>query len=447
MSTSMSAEEQLEILSRQVEEIIPESGLLERLTRSLHERRPLRVKQGFDPTAPDIHLGHTVGLRKLRAFQDLGHQVVLIVGDYTGMVGDPSGRSKTRPQLGQEELERNAETYLEQFFRVLDRAPAPPRLPVEIHRNGEWFARMAFSDVLRLLSQYTVSQMLERDDFSRRFEGEQPIGVHELLYPLMQGQDSVEIRADVEIGATEQKFNLLVGRELQRLAGQLPQVVMTLPVLPGLDGVQRMSKSLGNYIGVSDAAGEMFGKVMSIPDALMPAYWSLVADRSAKESREVEADLGLPAGELDRRGLGWPGGDGPVPHSTGPRRGAEPRVNPMLVKKRLGERIVAMYHGAEAAARARGDFEAQFSRGEAPGHLEEFTGERLRSLSKGPFSIIDFAVASGVPASRSAARRLVEQGAVDLDGEPVRALDLKVDPDREHLLRMGRKMMRYRPGN
>jgi tyrosyl-tRNA synthetase len=440
------AERQFEILSRQVEEIIPESGLLERLKSSLHDGRPMRVKQGFDPTAPDIHLGHTVGLRKLRAFQDLGHQVVLIVGDYTGMVGDPSGRSKTRPQLTREEVERNAETYLDQFFRVLDPHPASPRLPVEVHRNGEWFARMAFADVLRLVSQYTVSQMLERDDFSKRFEGEQPIGVHELLYPLMQGRDSVEIQADVEIGATEQKFNLLVGRELQRLAGQPPQIVMTLPVLPGLDGVQRMSKSLGNYIGVGDSPSEMFGKVMSIPDALLPAYWSLVADRSDEEAREIERDLGLPAGELDRPGAGWTGEAGAGAGRASP---LEPRVNPMLVKKRLGERIVAMYHGGDAATRARADFEAQFSRREVPEHLDVFTLQVRRAIAKGelqPFTIIDLAVASGIPSSRSAARRLVEQGAVDLDGKPVRALDLKVDPDQEHLIRIGRKMMRYLPG-
>ena len=444
MPAPMPAERQLEILSRQVEEIIPESGLLERLRGSLHDRRPLRVKQGFDPTAPDIHLGHTVGLRKLRAFQDLGHQVVLIVGDYTGLVGDPSGRSKTRPQLALEELERNAETYLEQFFRVLDRDPAPPRLPVEIHRNGEWFSRMTFADVLRLVSRYTVSQMLEREDFSKRFEAEQPISVHELLYPLMQGRDSVEIRADVELGATEQKFNLLVGRELQRQAGQAPQIVMTLPVLPGLDGVQRMSKSLGNYIGVSEPPAEMFGKVMSIPDALLPAYWGLVAERSDAESRQIESDLGLPPGELDRRGVGWVESGAEAESGAAPA----PRVNPMLVKKRLGERLVAMYHGAEAAARARADFEAQFSRREVPQHLEEFgRGELEKARSaRGPVGIINLVVASGVAASRSAARRLIEQGAVDLDGETVRELDAQVDPDREHLLRIGRRMLRYRPG-
>jgi tyrosyl-tRNA synthetase len=269
--------------------------------------------------------------------------------------------------------------------------------------------------------------------------------VHELLYPLMQGRDSVEIRADVELGATEQKFNLLVGRELQRQAGQAPQIVMTLPVLPGLDGVQRMSKSLGNYIGVSDSPAEMFGKVMSIPDTLLPAYWSLVADREDEEARQIEHDLGLPDGELDRRGIGWMAEEG----GGAKARALEPRVNPMLVKKRLGERIVSMYHGAAAAERARADFEAQFSRREVPENLDFFTFQLRGAIREGelqPFTIIDLAVASGIPSSRSAARRLVEQGAVDLDGKPVRTLDLKVDPDQEHLIRIGRKMMRYRPG-
>jgi len=433
----MNPEQQFRILSRQVEEIIPREDLLQRLGG----RRPLRVKQGFDPTAPDIHLGHTVGLRKLRAFQDFGHQVVLIIGDYTGMVGDPSGRNRTRPQLTREELENNAATYLEQFFRVLERDPQPPRLPVEVHRNGEWFSRMGFADVLQMVSQYTVSQMLERDDFSERYQAEQPIGIHELLYPLMQGRDSVEIRADLEIGATEQKFNLLVGRELQRQAGQPAQVIMTLPVLPGLDGTQRMSKSLGNYIGVTDPPGQMFGKVMSLPDRVMPIYWSLVADRTDDESREIEADLGLAAGALDRGVAAAGAGEaGAVP---------EPRVNPMLVKKRLGERLVTMYHGLEAAAGARGDFEAQFSRREVPQNLEEFGREALLRRTGGEDGalIVHMVMASGAAGSRSAASRLLEQGAVDLDGERVRAWDTPVDAGREHVLRVGRRMFRYVPGS
>ena len=413
----LTPERQHETLLRGVEEILPEGSLLERLKLAAREGRPLRVKQGFDPTAPDIHLGHTVGLRKLRQFQDLGHQVVLIVGDYTGMVGDPSGRSKTRPQLTEDEVDRNAVTYLEQFYKVLDSAPAAPRLPVEVHKNGEWFSRMRFMDVLRLAGRYTVSQLLERDDFAKRFAAGQPIGVHELMYPLMQGHDSVEIRADVELGATEQKFNLIVGRELQRLAGQAPQVVLTLPVLPGLDGMQRMSKSLGNYIGVTDAPGEMFGKVMSLPDTAMPLYWGLVTDVD---------DAGLEAVLLEL---------------------ADPAVNPMTVKKRLGERLVTMYHGAAAAAPARADFETQFSRREIPEHLAEFDREAVLA-ARGHVEtagIIEMLMASGMADTKSAARRLVQQGAVSLDGAKIAAVDQGVDLDAEHVLRAGRKMMRYVP--
>ena len=408
----MTPEQEFQLLSRGVEEILPEGALLERLREARKASRPLRVKQGFDPTAPDIHLGHTVGLRKLKQFQDLGHQVVLIVGDSTGMVGDPSGRSKTRPQLSHDEVEANAQTYLDQFFKVLERAPSGTRLPVEIHRNGDWFLKMKFADLLALLGKFTVSQLLERDDFSKRFQAEQPIGLHELLYPVMQGYDSVAIRADVELGATEQKFNLLAGRELQRQHGQEPQVILTLPVLPGLDGVQRMSKSLGNYVGVTDLPADMFGKVMSIPDAAMGSFWRLVADCEPHELEHVEAEL------------------------------KDPAVHPMELKKRLAARIVTLYHGADAAARARRDFETQFSRGSVPEDLEEFG---LESAASGAPSVVDLAVASGIAVSRSAARRLVEQGAVDLDGTRVDSWDFKVDPGSVHVLRIGKKMKRYVP--
>ena len=413
----MSPEQQFQILSRGAEEILPEGALLARLQACRREGRPLRVKQGFDPTAPDIHLGHTVGLRKLRQFQDLGHQVVLIVGDYTGLVGDPSGRSRTRPRLTQDELDANAATYLAQFFRVLERDPEPPRLPVEIHRNGEWFAPMSFVEVLELVSQYTVSQLLERDDFAKRFESEQPIGVHELLYPLMQGYDSVAIRADVELGATEQKYNLLVGRELQRVHGQPEQIVLLLPILPGTDGVQRMSKSLGNYVGVTDPPGEMFGKVMSIPDSVMMAFWKLATDATDGELGEIE-------GRLNAAG-----------------------VNPMETKKLLGHRLVSMYHGAGAADGAQRDFETQFSRRDVPEHLEEFGRDAVRRVARSPDrpSLFDFAVASGIAPSGSAVRRLVEQGAVHLDGERMTAWEATVDPNTSHVLRIGRKMKRYVP--
>jgi tyrosyl-tRNA synthetase len=410
----MTPEQQFQVLSRGIEEALPEGALLERLREAHALSRPLRVKQGFDPTAPDIHLGHTVGLRKLRQFQDLGHRVVLIVGDYTGMVGDPSGRSKTRPQLSHAEVEANATTYLEQFFKVLEREPASPRLPVEIHRNGEWFADMGFSDVLALLGRFTISQLLERDDFAKRFQAEQPIGLHELLYPVMQGYDSVAIRADIELGATEQKFNLLVGRELQRMHDQPPQVVLTLPVLPGLDGVQRMSKSLGNYIGVTDPPGDMFGKVMSLPDLAMGPFWRLVAGCDDGELAGIERDL------------------------------ADPAVHPMELKKRLGVRIVGLYHGAEAAERARRDFEAQFSKGGVPENLDEFDGDAIRSIGTSP-SLFDFAMASAIAPSRSALRRLFEHGAIDLDGERMQTWDAPVDLSRPHVLRIGRKMKRYIP--
>ncbi|HEY2955829.1 MAG TPA: tyrosine--tRNA ligase [Candidatus Eisenbacteria bacterium] len=406
----MTPEAQLELLTRGTEEVLPEGQLLNRLRQCARERRPLRVKQGFDPTAPDIHLGHTVGLRKLRQFQDLGHQVVLIVGDYTGLVGDPSGRSKTRPRLTTAEIEANATTYLDQFFRVLERNPSPPRLPVEIHRNGEWFARMGFAELLGLASQYTVARLLERDDFAKRMAAQQPIGVHELLYPLMQGHDSVEIRSDLELGATEQKFNLLVGRTLQELGGQPAQIVMTVPVLPGLDGVQRMSKSLGNYIGVSDAPGEMYGKVMSLPDRVMGSFWTLVTDAAPDELAEVERALGDPA------------------------------VNPMEVKQRLAARIVRMYHGEEAAARAGRDFDSQFRRHEVPEDLP------VRAVPAGEIGIKDLLVAIGLAPSGSAAWRAVDQGAVSIDGTRI--------TDRRHVqrvaapivVRLGRRMVKVEPG-
>jgi tyrosyl-tRNA synthetase len=414
----MTPDEQIQLLSRGCEEILPEGELLRRVRRRREQGRPLRVKQGFDPTAPDIHLGHTVGLLKLKQFQSLGHQVVLIIGDYTGRVGDPSGRTKTRPQLTEEQVEENAHTYLDQFFRVLERDPRPPLKPVEIHRNSEWFSGMKFMDVIRLTSRYTVARLLERDDFAKRMAGGHPIGVHELLYPLMQGYDSVAIEADVELGGTDQKFNLLVGRALQELEGQEAQVILTVPLLPGLDGVQRMSKSLGNYIGVSDAPDDMYGKVMSIPDPLMKTYWRLVTD--------------LPDSRLD----------------AVDRALADRSVNPMSVKKELAHRLVSLYHGAEAADAAQRDFEAQFSYRGVPEHLEEFhRGQVEASLGHAPRpTIVEFLVASGIAPTKSAARRLVGQGAVSVDGARISDFSLPIDPESSFILKAGRRMKRYRPG-
>jgi tyrosyl-tRNA synthetase len=406
----MNVEQQVKVLSRGTEEILPEGALLERLRACEREARPLRVKQGFDPTAPDIHLGHTVGLRKLREFQDLGHQVVLIIGDYTGRVGDPSGRSKARPQVSEAELEANAGTYLEQFYRVLERDPRPPRLPVEVRRNGEWFAPMRFVDVIRLASQYTVARVLERDDFARRYAARQPIGIHEMLYPLMQGYDSVAIRADVELGATEQKFNLLVGRVLQEIHGQLPQIILTLPVLPGTDGVQRMGKSLGNYIGVTDPPAEMFGKVMSLPDAVMPIYWQLVTDT---DERELDAVL---------------------------RALADPALNPMTVKKQLGHRLVRMYHGEAAADRAEQDFATQFSRRQAPESLPTWS-----PADDGELGIKDLLVGSGLAKSGSEAWRAVDQGAVSVNGTRIADRHHRQSVAAPFVLRLGRKMVRVVP--
>ena len=391
---------QLALISRGVDELLPLDEFRRKLERSVREGRPLRVKQGFDPTAPYIHLGHTVGLRKLRTFQDLGHQVVLIVGDYTGLVGDPSGRSKTRPQLTAEAIEANARTYLDQFFRVVDRAKT------EIHRNGEWFARMSFADILKLTSQYTVARVLERDDFARRWQAGQPISVHELLYPLMQGHDSVEIKADVELGGTEQKFNLLVGRALQEMAGQEPQTILTLPILVGLDGEQRMSKSLGNYVGIAEPPAEQFGKLMSIPDEQIVPYFRLVTDLPAEELVAIEQDLAAGA-------------------------------NPMTHKKALAERIASMYHGPEAGQAARASFENQFVKRGRPLEAVLWT---LPPAAR--WSVRQLLVDTGLAKSLGEARRKIEEGAVEVDGVAVKdpALELAPPADGRALaLRLGRR--------
>lgn len=389
-----------------VEELLPEEELVRKLERALATGKPLRVKQGFDPTSPDIHLGHTIGLRKLRQLQDLGHTVVVIVGDCTALVGDPSGRSKTRPQLSMEEIEANAKTYLDQFFRVVDATKT------EIHRNGEWFAKMNFLDVLKLISRYTVARLLERDDFAKRMKANQPISAHELLYPVMQGWDSVEIKADVELGGTEQKFNLLVGRTMQESVGMEPQVILTLPILVGLDGEQRMSKSLGNYVGVSEAPAEQFGKIMSIPDSALESYWQLVAGASHEEKDRVVADL------------------------------RAHRLHPMEAKKTLAERIVSVYHGADAGRAARASFEQQFSRGGAPAEAFEW---RLPVTREDPaLGVRDLLVMSELAKSGSEAFRKIEEGAVEVDGEAIRdrAARVHLAPGKARKVRLGRRWVR-----
>ena len=400
-------ERQLTVIRSGIEELIPEAELVKKLERSLSTGVPLRVKQGFDPTAPDIHLGHTIGLRKLRQFQELGHQVVLIVGSYTALVGDPSGRNKTRPRLSEETVRANAQTYLDQFFKVVDRERT------EVRWNGDWFSAMKFTEILHLTSQFTVARILERDDFDQRWKAREPIGVHELFYPLMQAYDSVVIRADVEIGATEQKFNLLTGRDIQIAFDQEPQVILTLPVLEGLDGVRRMSKSLGNYIGVADPPGEMFGKVMSIPDSLIERYFRLASDATPEECAEVSRAL------------------------------AKSDTNPMTWKKELGHRFVRMYHGPDLADRARDEFEKQFSRREVPSEMPTV------SLNAGSYRARDL-VMKAFPGqyTGTAAGALFKQGAVYMNGNRVTDVGAEVllgkgdSASSEVIIKVGRKFAR-----
>ncbi|HVP38271.1 MAG TPA: tyrosine--tRNA ligase [Candidatus Saccharimonadales bacterium] len=399
-------DEQLKIIGSGIEELIPREEFGERLERAVRHGRPLRIKQGFDPTAPDIHLGHTVGLRKLRQFQDLGHQVVLIVGDYTGRVGDPSGRSATRPQLTGEELELNARTYLQQFFKVLAEKPEPPKLPVQIHRNGEWFAPMGMEDVIRLCGRYTVARMLERDDFAKRLEARHPISVHELLYPLMQGFDSVMIRCDLELGATEQKFNLLVGRSLQEdyARGEMAwcgrflpedvrsvpvpqqgQVVLTVPILVGTDGVQRMSKSLGNYIGVDEPANIMYEKVRHVPNELLRHYAELLLDLGSEDRKSVMTSCDAAQ-------------DPQNPAANASYRAAS---------EKLAVALVTAYHGREEAEAAREQY-----RKRGAGKPPEVRIVELPATAEPTTWIGYLAVKAGLAKSTSEARTLLRDGGI-----------------------------------
>ncbi len=326
---------QLEYLKKGAYEIIREAELRERLEQARQSGKPLRVKAGFDPTAPDLHLGHTVLIRKLKHFQDMGHTVIFLIGDGTGLIGDPTGRNTTRPPLSREEIDRNAETYKAQVFKLLD----PKK--TEVRFNSEWLLHLDFEKFIRLLAQFTVSQMLEREEFHKRFDEEKPISMHELLYPIAQAYDSVMLQADVELGGTDQKFNLLLGRELQRAYGQPSQIALTTPILEGLDGVQKMSKSLGNYVGITEAPLEMYGKLMSISDPLMWRYYELLTDVSVAEIEKMKRDVG--AGQ----------------------------AHPMKLKKELARRIVADFHGAAAATRAGEDWARQFQRDEVPEEIEQ----------------------------------------------------------------------------
>ncbi len=361
-------------LKRGCDEILLEVELQQKLARG----KPLRIKAGFDPTAPDLHLGHTVLINKMRQFQELGHHIMFLIGDFTGLIGDPSGKSATRPPLSPEQIQENAQTYREQVFKILDPDAT------EICFNSVWHGAKSAADMIRLASRHTVARMLERDDFARRYKSNQPISIHEFLYPLVQGWDSVEMRADVELGGTDQKFNLLVGRELMKAEGMEPQVILTMPILEGLDGVQKMSKSLDNYIGIEDPPAEMFGKLMSISDELMWRYFELLSFRPLDEIRGLRRDVDT---------------------------GANPRDTKFL----LAEEIITRFHDAAAAEAAKQDFIARFARGVMPDEMPEITLE----LEADRLGVAALLKQAGLTASTSESFRMIQQGAVRLDGEKV----------------------------
>ncbi len=373
----ISAQEQVRQIKHGVADLIREEELLKKIERSIKENKPLTIKLGLDPTAPDIHLGHTVPLRKLKLFQDFGHQVVIIIGGFTARIGDPSGKSVTRPPLTKEQVAENAATYKEQIFKILDKDKTI------IRDNSEWLEEMNFADVLRLAGRYTVARMMERDDFNKRFKEGRAIGIHEFMYPLMQGYDSVAIKADVEFGGTDQTFNVLMGRTLQAEEGQEPQVVITMPLLEGLDGVQKMSKSLANYIGISEAPKEMYGKSMSIPDELMMRYFMLVTDMTIEEQEALEAKL--ESGE----------------------------AHPRDVKMQLARTIVRLYHGEEAALEAEEEFKRVFQQHALPIDIPEYE----MATPEGPVFVPQFCTDAGLTASNGEARRSIKAGAFKINGE------------------------------
>lgn len=397
----MTINQQLELIKRGTADIVPEPELRAKLEKAAKERRPLKVKLGIDPTAPDIHLGFAVVLRKMRQFQDLGHEVILIVGDFTASIGDPSGRSETRPMLSAEQIRANAETFTSQFWLILDRSKTT------LTFNGDWLGKMTFGDVVKETSRVTVARVLERDDFQKRLAEERPIGLHELLYPIAQALDSVEVRSDIEMGGTDQRFNILMGRDFQESHGQEAQVGLFMPLLPGLDGVQKMSKSLGNYIGITDSPKDLFGKTMSIPDSIVPMYFELATDVPLEEVREIEKGL------------------------------ADGKLHPMEVKKRLGREIVTIYHSAEAAEAAQAEFERVFSQREIPEDIPEVMVPRS-DFKDGKVWIVRLLVTAKMASSNGEARRLVQQGAVEIDGERIDDVNAEIDIREGQTLRAGK---------
>ncbi len=387
-------QESLDLIARGTEEILVESELVKKLDKG----RPLRVKAGFDPTAPDLHLGHTVLINKLRQFQELGHEVMFLIGDFTGMIGDPTGKSTTRPPLTRDEVLENARTYEEQIYKILD----PARTQVLF--NSSWMGEMDAAGLIQLAAKHTVARMLERDDFSKRYKSGKPIAIHEFLYPLIQGYDSVAMKADVELGGTDQKFNLLVGRQLQEAYGQEPQVVITLPILEGLDGVQKMSKSLGNYIGITEPPDEMFGKVMSISDELMWRWFELLSFRPMREIEEFQ-------------------------------RQVEEGANPRDIKFLLAEEIVARFHGHTAAVRARENFISRFRKGALPDEMPEVD---LKADADG-LPIANVLKEAGLVSSTSEGLRMIKQGAVRIDGERIEDRGLRLTAGTQAVVQVGKR--------
>ena len=386
--------EQIAELARGTDEVLPENGLEEKLKKG----RPLIVKVGFDPTAPDLHIGHTVLINKMRAFQEFGHDVIFLIGDFTGMIGDPSGKNSTRPALSQEEIADNAKTYESQIFKILD----PDKTRIDF--NSRWTNELGAAGLIKLAARHTVARMLERDDFAKRYAGGQPISIHEFLYPLVQGYDSVALKADVELGGTDQKFNLLVGRQLQQSYGQEPQLVMTTPLLEGLDGVQKMSKSLGNYIGITDPAGEMFGKVMSISDELMWRYFQLLSFR--------------PLADID-----------------GLKKGVADGKNPRDVKFELAGEIVARFHDEKSAEAAKAEFIARFQKGAMPDEIKEITV----ASKDGSLGLAHLLREAGLVTSTSEAFRMIKQGAVRIDGERVEDKSTELPAGSVHVFQVGKR--------
>jgi len=394
MSNAVTIEKQLELIRRGADEILLEEDLVEKLKLG----RPLRIKAGFDPTAPDLHLGHTVLINKLRQFQDLGHEIIFLIGDFTGMIGDPSGKSATRPPLTEAEVKENARTYQKQIFKILDKDRT------RVVFNAEWMSKVSSADMIKLASSSTVARMLERDDFSKRYKAGQPIGIHEFLYPLIQGFDSMVLESDVELGGTDQKFNLLMGRQLQQASGQKPQVVLTMPILEGLDGVQKMSKSLDNYIGIEDRPADMFGKIMSISDELMWRYFELLSFRPMSEIENFKKEV---------------------------NKGKNPRD----IKFLLAEEIIARFHSEDEAIKAREGFIAQFAKGSVPDDIPEFAFE----VGDEGMPIANLLKDAGLTGSTSDAMRMIQQGAVKIDGKKVSDKSLKVKTGMDGVYQVGKR--------